>query len=85
MRGPGFSCYATRGPGASSCTCAVRSADAGVPASFDADTGAAAVCSSGAGVPASVGADTGATSGSGGSCDAYTGAVAAAAPPRFAL
>ena len=57
---------------------AVRSSGAGVLAPFDGDTGAAAVRSAGAGVPASFGADTGAASGSGGSCDAYTGAVAAA-------
>ena len=42
-RGPGVSCCATCGPGVFPCTCAVRSAGAGVPASFGADTGAAAV------------------------------------------
>ena len=59
MRGPGVSCCATRGPGASPCTCVVRSAGTGVPALLCADTGSA--------------------SGYGGSCDAYTEAVAAAA------
>ena len=74
MRGPGVSCCATRGPSASPCTCAVRSAGAGVPASFGAGTGATAVRSAGADVPASFGADFG----SGGSSDAYTGVVVAA-------
>jgi len=79
VRGPGVPCCAKRGPGASPCTCAVRSAGAGVPASFGVGTGAAAVRSAGVGVPASFSADTGAAAGSGGPSDAYTGAVATAA------
>src|SRR6185436_14322040 len=39
-----------RGPDAFPCTCAVRSAGAGVPASFGADTGAAS-CSGGSATP----------------------------------
>ena len=42
-RGPGVTRCATRGPGAFTCTCAVRSAGAGVPASLGADPDTAAV------------------------------------------